>query len=587
MDDQNTTKLFAESYGVVEQQLRAIESPQLRGFLSNMALMRDGKVGNTDFNPALERFEQGPMAQVNAVAKALRNNTRSLLYKQMPDPSDVMGEGAYQESLAKSVLDVGYLTDLAQLTGGQSMGLVSIDTRVMRGTVRPNSFTLYNVLKKTRANQMVDFWTTAFSVGGQLPGSAYASTASQTSGSITPNNGTYANSYCTLRMLVDGRALSVALAAQSSFIDIAEQESANAAINLLATMNWAVYWGNSTLYSTQPNGINSLIPAQNVTDFQYYYNNTPGANSLSVQQALYNLIYDIAGFINGQQYGLTTHAFMTPSVGADIQTLVTGRLDNWLNTANSGSVPIVLNGDFQGTRTRFGDIQFPMDLFIDFRDRPAQSIVNQLTGTPITVTTIGTPASLTPTVNTAVAGSNFTNAYAGTYTYAVAATDSAMNETVLTYSTTVTGVASGDSVSLAIVPTGTAAVAFRVYRSGLGYATTGVANPSAFRFIGDIAANGNATVTFTDTNAKIPGGETLFLLDLDDSHDAIDYRWLLPITKVDLFAQNLYMPWAVTHIGTPRLKMPKWHATIKNYIPANPNWNPLAANTNAQPRYAT
>lgn len=584
MDHLSQERLFAESMATAASQIQAIDNPQMRGFLTSMASMRNGEVAGRNFNRAFESFEQGPMAQANAVAKALRTDWHKFNKRAMPSASEVMSKADFEGSVMKSTMDVGFLTDLAALTGGQSLGLVSMDTRVMRGTVRPNSFTLYNVLKKTRANQMVDFWTTAYSVGGNLPGSAYTATSNQTNGSIAPNNGTYGNNFCTLKMLVDGRALTVALAAQSSFLDIAEQESANGAINLLSSMNWSIYWGNPTLYPTQPAGLASLIPASNVVNFQEAY--AASSQTLSQQQFLYDLVYQQAGFIDGTQFGTTTHVFGTPTTMGDLQSLVTMNLSQFISNPGNGTTPIVINGDFQGMRTRFGDIQFPMDLFIDFRDRPAASIVNQLTNAPITVTTVNAPTSVTPTVQTAVAGSNFTtgNGYVGTYTYAVAAADSAMNESGLTFSSAVTTLANGGSVTLAIAPNGTAATAFRIYRSGLGYTGT---NASSFRLIGEVAATGATTVNFVDLNTKIPGSQTLFLLDLDDGHDAIDYRWLLPITKVDLFAQNMYMPWAITHIGTPRIKMPKWHGMITNYIPASPQWNPLQPNTGATTRFAT
>lgn len=580
MNNAQIERLYAESIANVEAQIASLQSPVLKSMLTNVAMLRDGKLGNLDLNPMFERFEKGEMAQANAVAKAMRSDWYKYAGQETPSARGLMGDEAYKASaLAKSTLDVGYLTDLSQLAGGQALGLVSMDTRVMRGTVRPNSFTLYNVLKKTRANQMVDFWTVAASIGGNLPGSAYIATANQTN-SVSPNNGTYQNEYCTLKMLVDGRAMTVALAAQSSFIDIAEQESANAAMNLLSTMNWSVYWGNPTLYSTQPNGIANQIPASNIFDFSSLYASSGG--SLSQQQFLYNTVYEVAAFVVGKQFGLTTHVFSTPATLADMQGLVTARLDQFITNPGNASSPIVINGDFQGMRTRFGAMQFPVDLFIDFRDRPAASFVNQITGVSIVNSAINAPTSVAGVVNAAVAGSDFTAAYAGSYTYAVAAADSTMFETALTFSAAVTGVAAGDSVTLTITPNGASAAAFRVFRSGLGYAGN---NASAFRLVGEVAANGATPVTFTDLNTKIPGSQTLFLLDLDDMHDALDYRWLLPITKVDLFTSGLYMPWAVTHIGTPRVKMPKWHAMIKNYVPANPTFNPLAPNSNAQPQY--
>ncbi len=98
------------------------------------------------------------------------------------------------------------------------------------------------------------------------------------------------------------------------------------------------------------------------------------------------------------------------------------------------------------------------------------------------------------------------------------------------------------------------------------------------RYIGSVAANGSGIVTFVDNNSAIPGAESIFLLDLRNEDAALDYRYLLPLTRVELFAQNLYMPWAVAAIGAVRNRIPKFHGIIKGFIPDNPIWNPLGAN---------
>jgi hypothetical protein len=152
-----------------------------------------------------------------------------------------------------------------------------------------------------------------------------------------------------------------------------------------------------------------------------------------------------------------------------------------------------------------------------------------------------------------------------------------MNESVLTYTASVTGVVATGSVALTITPSGSTAVAFRVFRSGLGYTLGTGSDARQFRFIGEIAANGSTAVTFTDLNTKIPGSETIFLLDLDESDMALDMRYLLPLTKIDLYAQSLFMPWAVAAIMAPRVRIPKFHGIIRNYVASTTGFNPLVA----------
>ena len=286
---------------------------------------------------------------------------------------------------------------------------------------------------------------------------------------------------------------------------------------------------------------------------------------------------------------------MSPITAGSLQGLVTTVLNNIANIitpAQERLTGIVVDGDLQGMRTRFGEIQFPIDLYINSRDKPAQAILhddgtNYATSTsptpPVSVTAIPASGTLTPT--------GWTSAYvaaSGIYSYAVASLDANMNELKLTYLLSVSGVASGavngNGYTLTITPPGAAdATAFRIYRSGLGYApaSSGVANPASYRFIATIAASGASNVTYNDANLQIPGGENIFLLDLDENDYAIDFRYLLPLTRIELFAQNLFMPWAVAMIGAVRLRIPKFHGLVKNYIADNPDFNPLSANANA------
>jgi hypothetical protein len=244
---------------------------------------------------------------------------------------------------------------------------------------------------------------------------------------------------------------------------------------------------------------------------------------------------------------------------------------------------IVVNGDLQGMNTRFGDIQFALDFFITARDFPAQSVIDAVTGLSAVNPNLSAPASVTATASGAASSgvSNWLYSFvpAGNqYEWAVAAMDSSMTESTLTYSNVITGVVSGGQVSLAIAPTGSAAVVFRVYRSGLGYNLTTGQQAWQFRYVGEVIANGSSTVTFIDLNAHQPGSDTLFLLDLDEEDNALDYRYLLPLTKIDLYASALYMPWCVAHIGAPRLRVPKFNAMITNYLPLNAQWSALRSN---------
>lgn len=551
-----------------------------------------GLGGNEDgeVRKARSILESKAIKPLNQRAERVRDLKRSL-----EDPSWLQ-DTVMEKSMAKAALDVGTLTNFANVTGGQSLGYVSLDTRMARGTVRPSSFTLYQALDKSLAWQVVDFWALAKATGGAPTGAAFANYNSVTSGALATSAGTYDLLNIVLKLALDGRAITTALAAQNNYVNVSEQENTNAALTVLSTVNWASYWGDATLFTNQFDGIYKTLINQgysaNIFDYYAFSNANSAAHSWTPELALYNLIYEAAAQItNFTNFGHITHAFMSPTAMGALQGLTNTQLNNILSqiTEMQDRSPLVVNGNLIGMQTRFGHIQFPMDLFIDWRNTPVQALLTD--GVSQATTTGPTPpVSVTGviTTGTGAAGSEFNGAYTpaggGSYKYAVASENASMLESTLAYSALISGVTAGTAVTLTITPPVAAdAVAFRVFRSGLGgVLVDGVPTANEFRYVGAVAANGGSTVTFVDLNGGgstfIPGSTSIFLLDMDPMDLAIDYRMLLPLVRVELFANNLFMPWAVASIGAVRLRVPKFHGLIKNYVPTNPSWNPLVIN---------
>ena len=610
MDSQKAMgSLYAQLGGLLNQDNGGI-AKALIDYVRNVGMGDEKSAEAMQVRGILEKSVIKPL---NQRAMRVRDVKRSL-----EDPN-WLSDPVMEKAMAKATLDVGTITNFASVTGGQALGYVSLDTRMARGTVRPSSFTLYQALDKSLAWQIVDFWALAKATGGAPPGSAFALYSNVSSGSLNTSAGTYDMMNILLKLALDGRAITTALAAQNNYVNVSEQENTNAALVVLSTFNWASYHGNSTIFQNQFDGIgqqlnNAGYGTSNVFDYYQFSNNYAAAHSWSPELTLYNLIYEAAAKITSYAtFGHITHAFMSPTAMGALQGLTNTQLNNILTQISElqDRAPLVVNGNLIGMQTRFGHIQFPMDLFIDSRDIPVQAIVVDgssavlgnspgNTPNPNNITNPGL-GGVVGTVNTSganILGSEFNGSYTpaggGSYMYAVAACDPSMKETILSYSALVSGVASGNSVSVAITPNGSAASAFRVFRSGLG----GCINNSAptateFRRIGDIAASGSSVVTMYDLNggsntnvlsattansSKIPGSTTIFLLDMDPTDLAIDFRMLLPLVRVELFASNLFMPWAVASIGSLRLRVPQFHGVIKNYTPTNPTWNPLAQN---------
>lgn len=495
---------------------------------------------------------------------------------------------AKSDALAKSVLDVGTQTNFTQITGGQSLGYVSLDTRLARGTVRPDSFTLYQALAKSPAYQVVDYFAYIDDPGGALPGSATSGYSNVQSGTLATNSGIYTLQSINLKLMLDGRAVTLALMAQNNFVSVNEQENANAALTVLQTADWMCYKGNPNIFPNQFAGISATTPSGNLFDFQAF-NTANAAQGWSTAQTLYNMIYMVAANIaSWTKFGRTTHAFMTPTTNGTLQSLVTTLLNNLVNSQFGDRQGIVVDGDLQGMRTRLGPIQFPLDIIITARDTPAQGQPRSNGTTPTTTTNPTPPSGVIATASgAAYTGSNWGTAggvYTGSatrYYWAVASTDVNMNESNLTWSSVVagSGITASGAANIAIGgPAAADAYAYRVFRTGALNFASGANSPTAVRYVGSILASGASTVNFVDFNYTIPGSEDIYLLDMRTEDDALDYRYLLPLTRINLFAANLYMPWCVASIGAIRNRIPKFHAVIRSFIPDNPVWNPLGAN---------
>ena len=577
----------------------------LRPLFAGLAVGQPAHLGNNHVVDTVKmRTELAKAAEpANALARVWRDTPR---YYQTNAPGPVPGSSrgrlleidpievakAYPgDPLAKAVLDVGTQTNFTSITGGQSLGYVSLDTRLARGTVRPDSFTLYQALSKSPAFQVVDYFAYIDDPGGALPGSATSGFSNVSSGTLTTNAGIYTLQSVNLKLMLDGRAVTLALMAQNNFVSVNEQENANSALTVLQTADWLCYKGNSTAFPNQFNGIEATTPSGNIFDYQTFYAANAVANGWSTSQTLYNMIYEVAGNVaSWTKFGRTTHAFMTPITAGALQSLITTNLNNLANSFFADRQGIVVDGDLQGMRTRFGPIQFPLDSIITARDIPAQGQPRSNSTTPTTTTSPTPPTGVVMTVSgAAYSGSNW-GVGAGTpyasgstkYYYAVASTDVNMNESNLTYSSSYvvgSSVTTSGAVSVAIAgPAAADATNFRVFRSGAGGYLNASGSPTAFRYIGQIAASGSGTVTFVDYNYLIPGSESIYLLDLREEDGAMDWRYLLPLTRINLFAANLYMPWCVAAIGALRNRIPKFHAYIKNIVVDNPQWNPLGAN---------
>lgn len=256
-------------------------------------------------------------APEQAFAKVWRDSAR-WYQTNAPGPTEGSSRGPLREidiielakadPIAKAVLDVGTVTNFTSITGGQSLGYVSLDTRIARGTVRPDSFTLYQALPKSPAYQVVDYFAYIDDPGGALPGSATSGFSNVQSGTLATNAGIYSLQSINLKLMLDGRAVTLALMAQNNFVSVNEQENANSALTVLQTADWMCYLGNPNVFPNQFAGIYYTTPSGNIFDYQQFYTNNAVAQGWTLSQTLYNMIYEVAANIASWEQVRPHHA---------------------------------------------------------------------------------------------------------------------------------------------------------------------------------------------------------------------------------------------------------------------------------------
>jgi hypothetical protein len=186
-----------------------------------------------------------------------------------------------------------------------------------------------------------------------------------------------------------------------------------------------------------------------------------------------------------------------------------------------------------------GAITVESSLFLQPKQKPAKPRANAPAAP-----SMGAPAI------TSAAGTSFLAAEV--YKYSATAVN-VIGEGQESAAVTATIVANGDSVSIAITPTGgIAALFYNIYRSEAG--------GSKRQYIGRVKANGAAAVTFVDLNNKLPGMATAFALDMR----GMEMGELSSFKSIELAKTDLSTPKAYYRFTALTVKLPRFNVLIDN-----------------------
>ncbi len=445
------------------------------------------------------------------------------------------------EALTKA-MEAGSGVDAAAFTGGRALTPESLDTVLVNILHTQEEARLFQRLKKVPVKSVVHQWNFRDEVGADdgawVPeGGAAEETDQDIERRFTQSKYLQTKRIVTLQ------------AAQSNMVEDAiaiEQEAG--ALWMIRNVEKSLFLGNSTNNTYEPDGLDAQIDATTYPD------NVIDLRGKDATSAEFEDAMNEAARVIRDSFGVPTDLFISTMVMQDVQALLRDRIRFGAGMTEGTSI-------FEIYPTPFGKIKLIDDVFI--KEGIAAS-ASALSGRPGTSTALNIGAATSPTDSTAL----FTAADTGTYYYSVApinrygpgAVDIA----------TVTGVAAGDNVTLAVttypVP---AATAYKVYRSAVG----GAADTLKYAFTVSHAQVVSDSQTVIDRNWYLPGTSTGYVLNMNTAYNAIEWVQFLPMMKFDLFPTDAAIyPFLMLLFGSLAVKKPLHHVRIINVAPSTLGW---------------
>ena len=442
------------------------------------------------------------------------------------------------EALSKA-LTAGSGVNAASFTGGRALTPESLDAVLVSVLHTTDEARLFQRLKKNPVKSVVHQWNYRNEVGDDDGGWVSEGGSSQEASQ------TIARKYTTAKYLQTKRTVTLQAASTNMLEDAIGIEQEAGALWIIRNVEKALFKGNSSFNSYEPDGLDSQIPSTNVLDLR-------GMDATSSE--FENLMNEAARTIR-DSFGVPTNIFSSTMVMQDVQALLRDRIRFGTGRQEGGAV-------FNEYPTPFGKMELIDDVFIKEGVSPVVSSLSNIPG-GTTALALGTLTS--PTDSTA----KFTAADAGNYCYKI--------EPINVYGAgiaiegLITGVAVGDNVT---IPIGTfpvpAATAFKVYRSKVG-GVTGATTKYAFTVsLADVVAASN---TIIDRNFDLPGCSSAYVLNLNTAYNAIEWVQFLPMMKFDLYPTDAAVyPFLMLLFGALALKKPTHHVRIKNISPSTLGW---------------
>lgn len=458
----------------------------------------------------------------------------------------------------KKALEMGYGTDVAQLTGGGAFRMQSLDA-TMKSTIQDNQhFTLFNRLQKTNATATVDEWTEQSSVGGFRGGSTNTET-----GIINKAQGDYARRVGMVKYLMTRREVSFVATLGKNIADAEAVEQSNGALQLLTDAEHLCFLGDELVVPTEFSGVAAQL-AQGVAEGKISPDHVFDAEAKPLDNI--RPINHASALIAGAgNFGTPTDLFLSFLAQSDLDSSLDPAFRVSLdNSPNS----IMLGTPVRGIRTSFGDIATRPDVFIpdEGQQMPFEVLYPAVAADNIMMK----PQAVDVDASASAADSQFSSGRDGMYYYYVCGV-SAKGESLGLVSSQV-AIGAGKKAVLTITASAAGGeTGYAIYRSRLN----GTNRADDVRLMCRIPRTGNST-TYVDVNRDIPGTSKAFILNMKPGQEAITWRQFLPMSKFQLYPTNAaVLPWAQMLFGYLRLAKLRQHVMIKNILPNGAEWRPF------------
>ena len=438
------------------------------------------------------------------------------------------------EYLSKA-LTAGTGVDAAAFTGGRALIPESLDSTLVNILHSQEDAVLFQRLKKQPIKSPVHQWDVRTEVGAN-DGAWVAE-----GGDSIEADQTIARAYTTAKYLQTLRKVTLQASIANMIEDAMALEKNAGTLWLVRNVEKALFYGNSSYVTEQPDGLIKQIPTTNVLDLR-------GKDATSAD--FQNKIEEGSRLVR-QYFGKLSDLFCSTMIMADVQRMLRDRVRFGDGMAANA------NAVFEHYITPFGRIKLNPDIFVSEGDIPAAS--------GITASRPGQP-TIGSVTHTAHADSQFLAADAGDYVYKIVAVNK-YGDSLASAESVVTGVAAGDRVIIPVTAGSPAPTAYKVYRSKKGGASGAVV-----KYAFTVAYSGSPQDVY-DYNADLPGCSDVFMLTMDAVYDAIEWAQFLPMMKFDLYPTNAAVyPFLMLLFGALAVKKGVQHIRIKNVAPTTLGW---------------